>query len=59
MRKLGIVLVIVGIVISVFTGITVKQEESVVEIGEIEVTREKEREVNWPQWVGIMVYKLA
>jgi hypothetical protein len=55
MRKFGIVLVIVGIVISVFTGITFKREESVVEIGDVEVTREKEKEVNWPQWAGVAV----
>ncbi len=55
MKKLGIVLIILGIVISVFSGISFKQEESIVEIGDMEVTREKEREVNWPQWAGVAV----
>ncbi len=55
MKKFGIVLIILGIVISVFSGITFKQEESIVEIGDMEVTREKEREVNWPQWAGVVV----
>jgi hypothetical protein len=55
MRKFGIVLVILGIVISIFTGITFKQEESIIEIGDVEVTREKEKEVNWPQWAGVAV----
>ena len=55
MKKIGIVLIILGIVISVFSGITFKQEESIVEIGDMEVTREKEREVNWPQWAGVAV----
>jgi len=55
MKKFGIVLIILGIVISVFSGITFKQEESIVEIGDMEVTREKEREVNWPQWAGVAV----
>lgn len=55
MKKLGIVLIILGIVISVFSGITFKQEESIVEIGDVEITREKEREINWPQWAGVGV----
>ncbi len=55
MKKLGIVLIILGIVISVFSGITFKQEESIVEIGDFEITREKEREINWPQWTGVGV----
>ncbi len=55
MKKFGITLIILGIVISVFSGITFTQEEEIVEIGDIEVTREKEREVNWPQWAGVVV----
>ncbi|MFO7923186.1 MAG: hypothetical protein R6U58_05800 [Bacteroidales bacterium] len=55
MKKFGIVLIILGIVISVFSGITFKQEESIVEIGDVEITREKEREINWPQWAGVGV----
>lgn len=41
MKKLGIVLIIVGIAISVITGISFKEEETVVEIGDIEITRKK------------------
>ena len=55
MKKIGIILIILGIVISVFSGITFRQEEEILEIGDIEVTREKEREVNWPQWAGVVV----
>ncbi|TVR69518.1 MAG: hypothetical protein EA408_12500 [Marinilabiliales bacterium] len=55
MKKFGIALIILGIVITVFSGITFKQEESIVEIGDVEVTREREREVNWPQWAGVVV----
>ncbi len=55
MKKLGIALIILGIVITVFSGITFQQEESIVEIGDVEVTREREREVNWPQWAGVVV----
>lgn len=55
MKALGIVLIILGIVVTVFTGISFQEEESVAEIGDVEITREKEREINWPQWAGVAV----
>jgi len=55
MKKAGIVIIVVGILITVFTGISFKTEEEVVEIGEFELTREKEHEVNWAPWVGVVV----
>ncbi len=55
MKKLGIGLIIIGIVITIFSGIAFKTEESVVEIGEFEVTREKDKEVTWPRWAGVGV----
>jgi len=55
MKKLGILLIIIGIVITIFSGISFKTEESVVEIGDYEVTREEEKEVAWPHWAGIGV----
>ena len=55
MKKLGIALIIIGIVITIFTGITFKKEETVAEIGDIEITREKEQDINWPQWAGVAV----
>jgi drug/metabolite transporter (DMT)-like permease len=55
MKKVGIVIIVVGILITVFTGISFKTEEDVVEIGEFELTREEEHEVNWAPWVGVIV----
>jgi hypothetical protein len=55
MKKIGIALVVAGLVISIFTGISFRKEESLLEIGDYEITREKEKEVNWPQWAGIVV----
>lgn len=55
MKKLGIALVVIGIVISLFTGISFRKEESLVEIGDYEITQEQEKEVNWPRWIGVVV----
>lgn len=55
MKKIGIGLIIIGIVITVFSGISFKTEESIVEVGDFELTREKEKEVTWPRWAGVGV----
>jgi drug/metabolite transporter (DMT)-like permease len=55
MKKAGIVIIVVGILITIFTGISFKTEEEVLEIGDYELTREEEHEVNWAPWVGVVV----
>ncbi len=42
MKKLGIALIAIGIVITIFSGIAFQREDTVVEIGDYEITREEE-----------------
>ncbi len=53
MKKVGIAIIILGIVLTIFSGISFQREETLVEVGELELTHEEEERVNWPQWVGI------
>ncbi len=55
MKKLGIGLIILGIVVTIFSGISFKKEETVVEAGEFELTREEDKDITWPRWAGIAV----
>lgn len=55
MKKFGIALVIIGLLITIFTSISFTTEESLLEIGDLEITHQKEREVNWPRWAGVVV----
>ncbi len=55
MKKAAIIIIVVGILITVFTGISFRTEEEIVEIGDYELTREEEHEVNWAPWVGVVV----
>jgi hypothetical protein len=52
MKIFGIILIVLGLLLTIYTGIDFKKEEPVVELGNIEVTREKEKEVNWSPWMG-------
>ena len=55
MKKIGIALIVIGIIVTIFSGISFQKEESVVEIGDYEITREEDKELSWPRWVGIAV----
>lgn len=54
-RSIGIVLMVIGIVLLVWTGFTYTKKEKVIDAGPIEVSAEKEKSVNWPPYTGGIV----
>ncbi len=52
MKRLGITLIIIGIIITVFTGITFQRELETAEIVDYEIIGEEKNTVTWPGWVG-------
>lgn len=52
MRIIGIILIAIGIVMLVITGISYTTEETIIDAGPIEVTADKEKEINWPPYAG-------
>lgn len=55
MKTTGIVLLIVGILMMVFNVINFTTEEKVVDLGPLEVNKEKEHTIGWPVYVGGIV----
>lgn len=57
MKRAGIVLIIIGLVITVITGISFFTKEKVVDLGQVEVTKNEKHTATWsPLWgVGVMV----
>lgn len=55
MRAFGIILIIVGILMMVFSSINFTTKEKVVDLGPLEVNKEKEHSVGWPVYVGGIV----
>lgn len=53
MKVVGIIIIVLGLLLTIFTGISFKTEETVVEVGEIELTQEEEHEVNFYPWIGV------
>jgi hypothetical protein len=55
MKKTGIVILIIGVLIAVITGITFITKEKVVDIGEIQITRDKKHNLAWSPLIGVAV----
>jgi hypothetical protein len=53
MKQLGMILIGLGIVALIYTGFTFKTKEKVVDIGPLEVNKEKKHDVSWPPIAGI------
>jgi len=55
MKKTGVVLIIIGIALSIFTAFTFFTREKVVDIGSLEITSNKPHKIAWSPLVGIIV----
>ncbi len=53
MKTLGIILLIAGLVMTLYTGFTYVTKEKVVDLGELEITADKQHTVNWQPYVGV------
>lgn len=55
MKKAGIFVLIVGILLTIFTAFTVFTREKVVDIGSLEITANKPHHLNWSPLIGVAV----
>ncbi|ARS39898.1 hypothetical protein CA265_09650 [Sphingobacteriaceae bacterium GW460-11-11-14-LB5] len=51
-RTLGLVLIVVGIAMLIWTGFTYTKKEKLVDAGPIQISADREKAVNWPPYVG-------
>jgi uncharacterized membrane protein YdcZ (DUF606 family) len=54
-KTLGIALIILGIVMTVYTGFNYVTKEKVVDFGPIEINAEKNHPVQWTPIIGVLV----
>ncbi len=55
MKTAGIVIVVIGLLITIVTGLNFVTKEKVVEIGELEVTKDKDNRLSWSPIIGVIV----
>ncbi|MGF7078326.1 hypothetical protein [Mucilaginibacter sp. UYCu711] len=51
-KTLGIILLVAGIAMLIWTGFTYTKKEKVVDAGPIQISADKEHSVNWPPYAG-------
>ena len=54
-KTIGIVIMVIGLVMTLYTGFNYVTREKVVDIGKIEITADKDNAVSWGPFVGIGV----
>jgi len=54
-RTLGIILIVVGIAMLVWTGFSYTKREKVVDAGPIQISADKQKSVNWPPYAGGLI----
>ena len=55
MKTFGIVLIVAGILMMIFTGINFTTEKKVVDAGPIEINKKEDKRVGWPTYAGGIV----
>jgi hypothetical protein len=55
MKKAGIVIIILGLLLTIFTAATFFTREKVVDIGEVHITANKKHNLRWSPLIGIAV----
>ncbi len=51
-RTVGIILMVLGIAMLIWTGFSYTKKEKIVDAGPIQISADKEKSVNWPPYAG-------
>lgn len=54
-RTIGVLLIVLGIAMLVWTGFSYTKKEKIVDAGPIQISADQEKNVNWPPYVGGIV----
>jgi uncharacterized membrane protein len=49
---IGIVMIVLGVAMLIWTGFTYTKKEKVIDAGPIQVSADREKSVNWPPYAG-------
>jgi hypothetical protein len=55
MKKAGIVIMVIGVILTLFTAITFFTKKKVVDIGSVEITADKPHRLSWSPLIGVAI----
>jgi hypothetical protein len=59
MKKAGIIILIVGLAVTLFTGLTFVTKEKVVDIGALEISANKNHSLSWSPVIGVVMMAIG
>ena len=51
-RTIGVILIVIGAVMLIWTGFTYTKKEKIVDAGPIQISADRQKTVNWPPYLG-------
>lgn len=54
-KSVGLILIVLGAVLLIWTGFTYTKKEKLVDLGPIQVSADRQKTVNWPPYAGGIV----
>ena len=51
-KAIGVVLIILGLIMLIWTGFTYTKKEKVIDAGPVQVLADQQKTVNWPPYLG-------
>ena len=55
MKNVGLLLIVIGAVLLIWTGFTYTKKEKIIDAGPIEISADREKSVNWSPYAGGIV----
>lgn len=59
MKTVGIIILIVGLVMTLYSGFSYVTREKVVQMGELEITADVQHTTNWEPYIGLGVMAIG
>jgi uncharacterized membrane protein YdcZ (DUF606 family) len=55
MKRLGVVLIVVGLLLTIVTGFGFFTKKEVLDIGNVEINKSEPHRINWSPYVGVAI----
>ena len=52
MRVLGIILIIAGVLMLIFSNVSFTKEEKLIDVGPVEINKKEKQTIAWPNYAG-------
>lgn len=59
MKTTGLIIILLGLILTLFTAFTFFTKEKVVDLGSVEITQNKPHHINWSPFIGVAIMSIG